>query len=201
MLRIIGDVHGKFSEYLKICRESPYPTLQVGDMGFDYSSLNELDPSVHKFIAGNHDNYQNLPLHGLSDFGKLDTPPLFYVRGGHSIDRALRTPGLDWFPYEELNLYEMHRALSAYRKARPSVMVTHEPPGFISKKLGNPEVLNHYGYAVDWTSQTAQLLQEMFVIHKPQYWFFGHMHVSFNEVIRRCNFVGLNELEVVDFES
>jgi len=56
MIRIFGDVHGNIEDYVLCTKQAP-SSVQLGDMGFDYSSLNELDPRFHVFVGGNHDNY------------------------------------------------------------------------------------------------------------------------------------------------
>lgn len=55
-LRLIGDVHGHYDDYLRLARGAEY-SIQLGDMGFNYAALNQLDPEHHQFVAGNHDNY------------------------------------------------------------------------------------------------------------------------------------------------
>lgn len=56
-LRLIGDVHGDIqSQYVPTAQAAKY-SIQLGDMGFNYAALNELDPQQHLFLGGNHDNY------------------------------------------------------------------------------------------------------------------------------------------------
>jgi hypothetical protein len=97
-LRIIGDVHGKFQDYIALTKECDY-SIQVGDMGFDYSELRVLSKDDHKFIGGNHDNYDKYygsphalgstitigmgKDFGIATHGGLD---FFFLRGGFSID-------------------------------------------------------------------------------------------------------------------
>jgi hypothetical protein len=54
-LAIIGDIHGKKDIHENIMREYEY-TLQIGDLGFDYSYLDSYDSSKHMFFPGNHDD-------------------------------------------------------------------------------------------------------------------------------------------------
>lgn len=54
--RVIGDVHGHLDSYVQVAEQARC-SLQVGDMGFDYKGLDGLDPELHRFIGGNHDNY------------------------------------------------------------------------------------------------------------------------------------------------
>jgi hypothetical protein len=55
-LRLFGDVHGYIRSYAEIAKQVPC-SIQVGDMGFDYKKLSDLDPARHVFVGGNHDNY------------------------------------------------------------------------------------------------------------------------------------------------
>ena len=54
-VRIIGDVHGKYGEYLHLTDDAEY-SIQLGDMGFSYNHMKELNPLNHTFFGGNHDN-------------------------------------------------------------------------------------------------------------------------------------------------
>ena len=55
IVRIVGDVHGKFDGYINLIKDCEY-SLQVGDMGFNYEQLSALNPSKHQFMGGNQDN-------------------------------------------------------------------------------------------------------------------------------------------------
>jgi hypothetical protein len=49
-ITIIGDVHGKYKRYHEIIREKdhhPY-TIQLGDFGFDYGTVFNVDDQKHK---------------------------------------------------------------------------------------------------------------------------------------------------------
>ena len=73
-IRIIGDVHQYYDSYFSLAEECEY-SLQVGDMGFNYEPLKQLDSNNHKFIGGNHDNYDtyNSCSHVIeSDYGSKD---------------------------------------------------------------------------------------------------------------------------------
>jgi hypothetical protein len=43
---------------------------------------------------------------------------------------------------------------------------------------------------------TGWALQELFNIHQPKYWYFGHYHNSWSMIINGTRFKCLNELEV-----
>ena len=193
-LRLIGDVHAPLEEYIKLASGADY-SIQVGDLGFNYVGIEALDPTRHRVLAGNHDNYfttddgkcfDNQTAHFLGDYGTLqlpDCPSIFYVRGGRSIDRHNRTDGVDWFPHEELSYRQLSEAIFAYSQAKPEVVISHECPAF----LVNEVVRENRGMR---QSTTAHALEAMWTNHQPKAWFFGHFHhdwsISFRGTYFRC---------------
>lgn len=215
-LRIIGDVHGKFQEYIALTKGCDY-SIQVGDMGFDYSELRAINEDNHKFIGGNHDNYdkyyaspyvvQGAQLDkdfGTATHGGLD---FFFVRGGFSIDWKQRQKSFlmggakTYWDNEELSIEEMEMALWLYQKMKPDVMITHECPRSISKHVGDNKILGMFGYNPDrFTTKTSELLEMMFQYHQPKMHFFGHYHVPFNKIINGTRFICLPELGYFDMK-
>jgi len=194
MLTLIGDAHGQYDRYVKMARKRDY-TVQVGDLGFKYGCLDCLDPERHKVVGGNHDNYSIIAdwPHYLGDFGNcsLGGVDFFFYRGAYSIDRQDRTIGLNWWAEEELKIEAFMEARELYRKTKPRVVVTHDCPELVS-----PDFL-HPGARI-YQNITGWALQELFNIHEPDLWVFGHYHVS-KSVKRGCTkFVCLNELETFE---
>lgn len=198
MLTLIGDVHGKYSKYLEIIPTLEY-SVQLGDFGFNYSRLMGVDPTRHRIIGGNHDNYavhnerffKQTP-HFLGDFGchTLGNVNFFFVRGGRSIDNALRSPGIDWWVDEELTYKNASKALTLYKQVKPDIVLSHECPESVIDRLPIKK-LNVT------RSLTSQMLQAMFEAHKPAKWYFGHYHVSCKLNVDGTTFQCLNELETV----
>jgi predicted phosphodiesterase len=215
-LRIIGDVHGKFQEYIALTKGCDY-SIQVGDMGFDYSELRAINEDNHKFIGGNHDNYdkyyaspyvvQGAQLDkdfGTATHGGLD---FFFVRGGFSIDWKQRQRSFlmggakTYWDNEELSIEEMEMALWQYQKMKPDVVITHECPRSISKHVGDNKILEMFGYNPDrFATKTSELLEMMFQYHQPKMHFFGHYHVPFNKIINGTRFICLPELGYFDMK-
>ena len=214
--RIIGDVHGHISEgqactlprnkgkyYLDLIKDCEY-SLQLGDMGFDYSPLMGLDFGRHCFIGGNHDNYdvtEDIPNY-VKDFGKLNMGGIevFYCRGAFSIDKEdrLRIKHKCWWAEEELTYAEGLRALASYERAKPKIMVTHDCPIQIARLIGNPQVLRNYGFnPTTFNTSTQQLLQAMFEIHQPDLWVFGHFHQNWQEEVNGTKFICVDELNYI----
>lgn len=193
-LTFIGDPHGKVNEYKSIT-EKYKKTICVGDFGFktqwEWHKKN-IDPTHHWLVPGNHD-YPPM-FHEdfcLGDFAYMSwLGELFSVRGADSIDKHLRTEGIDWFANEELTYAEGMKCLDYYEKCQPKIVVSHDCPQSVMTSLfGYPE-----------KSRTRQLLEAMFEAHKPNLWVFGHHHKSKDVDILGTRFVCLAELETLTIE-
>jgi len=197
MLTVIGDVHGHYAQYERIARKREY-TVQLGDLGFKYGCLNNLSQNHHKIIAGNHDNYDIIGLfpHYLGDYGNcsLGGVNFFFYRGAYSIDRQYRTIGIDWWEQEQVNIEQFMKARELYRETKPDIVITHDCPESINYHLLPPGA-NRYQNMTGWA------LDELFNIHQPKMWRFGHYHKSWRMTIKGTDFRCLNELEVEEIVS
>lgn len=196
-ITIIGDVHGKLERYKELIAQHEF-TICVGDFGFK-KEWSEIWPFVfdklpqqHKCNPGNHDFGPYLSDHPFScgNYGWWPAYRLFTVRGADSIDKHLRTEGVDWFANEELNYQEQLEAFDFYCKVKPRIVASHDCPQMVMEQLfGYPE-----------KSQTRAMLQAMFEEHKPEMWIFGHHHKSKDEIIDGTRFICLKELETLTIE-
>lgn len=203
MFTAIGDVHGKFNEYLKLTEEHA-KTVQVGDMGFDYSPLAGLSLD-HLWFPGNHDNYDTLPWQPncLGDWGVVEVEGLspFFIRGAFSIDLVYRQGEMlggspkTWWWQEELRFSQMMACLETYKTTKPSIVLSHAAPLIAVNELGNPNIMRKFGWGADYVSMTSSFLQEVFDSHQPDLWVFGHYHTSWNKNISGTEFRCLRELE------
>lgn len=200
LLKILGDVHGQMEPYIYMASQAEY-SICLGDIGFasDYRQLSKLDPTKHRCIGGNHDDYHNLTPHFLGDFGVYTIPEfgdIFFVRGAFSIDVDYRTPGIDWFPEEELNRQQMEDCLKLYQEVKPDFVLTHDAPLSVISCMGLPNLPNYFKLG---NQRTPRLLDMMFNSHEPRYHFFGHFHKDWSATIRGTEFRCLNILNYVDF--
>lgn len=192
-LRIIGDIHGYQKWYKRLVSghkssglSKPEYTIQVGDLGFTYNCLDDIDPERHKVLGGNHDNYDimgDYP-HFLGDFGVYTIPEfgdIFFVRGAFSIDRATRDIGVNWWEEEELTVEQGNAAIKLYGEVKPDFVITHACPLNVVPHVANPMIAHNYGFATSVIkTKTAQLLQAMASVHRPKIHFFGHYHTDFD---------------------
>ena len=195
-MRIIGDVHGKYEQYLNLVQDKDC-SVQVGDFGFRYECLAVagLRPDLHRIIGGNHDNYEiigQVP-HYLGDYGRANVAGVdfFFIRGERSVDAYHRIEGRNWWRNEELDMPQGYAAIKAYAAAKPELVITHGCPADILQHV----VTNTQKYA---PSRTSQLLNAMFEAHRPKLWVFGHHHTSQRLKVSGTEFICLDELEAID---
>lgn len=195
---IIGDVHGNV-KYYKYLIESLFPimwksneieTIQLGDFGFKYSFdtfekdiFDKNEPKKNMISFGNHDYYPylNKPYScGNWSFEENDGYNLMTIRGAKSIDKGVRTEGVDWFDNEEMSYKELDELLDIWADLRPDVVVSHDIPQFVQQKI--------FHFADQ--SITRNYLQMMFEIHQPKLWLFGHYHqdkeLTVNGTLFKC---------------
>jgi len=197
-MRIIGDVHGKYERYLNAINKTDF-SVQLGDFGFDYSILDNVDSNHHRIIAGNHDNYDyvgDYP-HFLGNFGNVEFNgfSFFFVRGGLSVDKAIRTEGINWWREEELNYKEMNDCQIEYEKVKPNMVLSHECPLFLINQVATNS------FKIENPSQTARFLEMLWKIHKPKLWVSAHHHTNKEFYICRTKFVSLGELQSIEITN
>lgn len=194
-IRLVGDVHGRFAEFHRILDASPYPVLQVGDLGVGFGNPTGEEILLERdswwFIRGNHDNPEvcrNMGAHLPGCYMAADR--MFVMGGAKSIDRAERTEGLDWWPDEEEGYNELSHLLREWGMTQPEFVVTHEGPFWVVQAM--------FRYAAPFTSVTSRFLDLLLEIHRPKVWVFGHHHKSASLWSGGTHFRALAELECVD---
>jgi hypothetical protein len=211
-IRFIGDVHGHFARYETILKNSPYPTIQVGDMGIGFrrwphgelSSNPPYDKMVaggHRFIRGNHDNPAVCGKHSqyVSDGTMMNG--LMFVGGALSIDKVQRVEGYSYWPDEELSIQKLNHLVTQFEVMEPTIMVTHECPDTIAELVVNEGRATSIKLDPRFASRTRQAFQSMFELYQPKLWIFGHWHVPFDKVINGTRFVCLPELATMDVDT
>jgi hypothetical protein len=199
-LRIIGDIHGYIEIYQRLVQPVEY-SVQLGDMGWGgepkkfFETLNQIDASRHRIVAGNHDDYGQMSAHFLGDYGSYSIPlhegmfEFFFIRGAYSVDRAMRLPGLSWWDNEQLTWEQGWSCLDVYREVKPRTVFTHDCPEEICYLLGVHTRTDWGGFR---PTVTHRILQSCFEVHKPELWVFGHHHKRFREEYKGTTFLCLD---------
>lgn len=207
--RFVGDVHGHKYELSLVLNNIPddvTSVVQVGDMGVGFGqsdywheSLEDMLQAVNgRFIRGNHDNpCQCKEMCTWIQDGRIENDVMF-IGGAWSVDYQWRTMGVDLWEDEELSYEEFDRLISTYEMIKPRVMVTHDCPLSVSKKLFIDTGKSFS--SAQYKTRTGSALEEMFRIHKPELHLFGHWHCDADEVIDGTRFICLDELSYVDVD-
>lgn len=210
ILRIFGDTHGWhewYKQQIMAANLVGIKTFHVGDFGIGFPRGEKWDnywlkdsdnfAEMNSVIGGNHDNplfTQNSPLFVPRYSFKNG---IFSAHGAFSIDRGWRTEGINWWAKEELTPFEMDEAKELYIQSKPDIVITHDGPlealrYMFPMQMMNPDIR---------PSRTQLFLQDLFEIHRPKYWFFGHWHhTMYIEDIEECNFQCIGERDWVDFD-
>ena len=194
-ITVIGDVHGKYDHYHKIIiknEDHPY-TIQLGDFGFKYETLKNIDSTRHLILPGNHDNYHDCYNHAhfLGDYGytSLNRVNFFYYRGAYSIDRQDRTIGINWWEQEQVTIDQFMKARELYREIKPDIFLSHDCPDFMVRHYIGP-------YSRMYENITNWALGELYKIHHPKLWIHAHYHQSKTTIYENTKFICLDELEI-----
>ena len=215
LVRLVGDIHGKFYDYEvhslgRGIRHNtdhvPAYSVQVGDFGIGFNSpywhdqVNSwmIDNPTHRFIRGNHDNPELCKtMAGYIPDGTVEKD-VMYVGGAWSIDHAWRTPGVSWWPDEELSYEELDKLVTKFGQVKPRVMITHDCPTSVAHKMFISNVLGLSSSIIK--TRTGEAFQAMFELHQPEFHFFGHWHYTRQATINGTRFVCLGELDFVDID-
>ena len=197
-MRIIGDVHGKTDQYKQLIANVDH-SIQLGDFGFrtQWERLVDVNANNHKIIGGNHDDYDFAPTtdHYLGEYGGLNFHgfEFYFVRGAYSVDKNMRTAGIDWWYGEQLKIRDFYEMVDGFKNTKPEIVLSHDcPESILPYFLSNTDKI--------WPSVTNQGLQFLLESHLPKLWIFGHHHKSKAININGTVFLCLGELDYFDYD-
>ena len=212
LVRFIGDMHGSMKKYKKLIKSAPEGiSLQLGDFGvgfyYPYTTklmgqnppFDTMAKGSHYFIRGNHDNPTVCKQHKFwVEDGTYapNAPDVFCIGGATSIDQAYRTEGYTWWEDEELSYGEWLRIMDKWEAEKPDILATHDVPEEVVMAIIAPRA--HYTHF--YKSRTCQALNNLFEIHRPSLVLHGHHHISYREVYKGTEFIGVGESEYIDLE-
>ena len=200
-LVLVGDIHGKFRPFHALAERvlgRGVAVVQIGDFGHGFldagmaASARDFfgeNAGACGFIRGNHDDPEACRMMpGWIPDGHHDAArDIMFVGGAFSVDRHLRTQGLDWWEDEECSIAELNGIFDRYVEVKPRIMVTHDAPSR-AIEAAFPRV-QHFRPL----SRTTQAFDAMFEAHRPDAWIFGHWHRSASAVVEGTRFQCLGE--------
>ena len=202
-IMVVGDIHaewGKFNELIN--KKQPDIILQCGDFGY-WPSYKEYHPHHIKndeckiyWCDGNHEEFSKL----LTIKRHEIRPNIFYMKrgstlilpdgkivlfmgGAESIDKHLRTPGIDWFLEEVITQKDFNNLPSEDTKI--DIVISHTCPLEVDlgDKFKDREPLKD-------CSRVA--LSRILEMYKPSLWYFSHWHTYKEGFIQNCKWTCLN---------
>lgn len=189
-------MHGKFGRLRKIIQPGDVLAGDVG-IGFSDTMIPPYKMPNISYIRGNHDNpeyvkidpWKEVGWNYIKDGSVIDG--VLYIGGAWSTDRYWRTPGLNWWPGEEISALEQQEILTNLINytGRIHTVVSHDCP--VYSYVGN-------NYKPTSTSEFLDELRRKVLLgnKKPEKWIHGHHHVPLRYSIDAVEFVSLGELEV-----
>lgn len=117
-----------------------------------------------------------------------DGRTVLFMGGAYSIDKAYRTPHVDWFPEEVISEEDMRHLPDT----KVDIVISHTCPSFVAKNL----ILPHHYYGVGKViDQSCSHLDKVFDKYNPSLWYFGHWHIQQNMYVNGAFFQCLNEMQ------
>jgi len=196
MSLVVGDIHGEFG-YLNslIHKKQPTVILQVGELGYwpKFRSKTQIKSPNTKiyFCDGNHEDHDSLKtlennevyenVYYMKRGSTLDLPDgrtVLFMGGAFSIDWEHRTPGIDWFPFEELVTEE---DINKIPDKKIDIVISHTAP----KEF----YISNIDYSIPDPSR--ECLSQILEKYHPKLWYFGHFHSYMNGFDYGCKWTGL----------
>lgn len=206
-----GETHGGM-EFLYPKMRKRHPDADeiiiCGEEGFGfnrddavrgYANLIQKKPYI-SFIRGNHSNpevcktFKGPEIRFIED-GSIENGVLF-IGGAASIDRDYRTPGLDWWPDEELSEQRFEEIIKEVneRKYEIHTVVTHDAPRAVQSFI-LPEHKPIIQTRTDFYLEEIRKILNPFISR----WIFAHYHIgrqfSYEGVLYTC----LSDSNIVDY--
>ncbi|WP_190273555.1 metallophosphoesterase family protein [Crystallibacter crystallopoietes] len=200
---VVGDLHGNLGWCRHVikaaAREGISTIFQVGDAGFCWPGRDKfrfdaklsrllIDRDIRLiFIAGNHDNHDELEALevGSEGLAKLREGIFLLPRGGrinhagltigglggaYSIDRKWRTEGADWWAQEEVQPDDVAKLAAG---GPVDVLFTHDVPDFVTMKSELDLPVEESARA----DVSRVLLTGAILATRPRHVFCGHWHM------------------------
>jgi predicted phosphodiesterase len=184
---IAGDIHNEFSELnILINKKKPDLVICCGDFGYWPKASWGIPLSYIKlqgtkkvlWCDGNHEDHWSLRdresdemepgiiyMPRGSTYTLEDGRTIMFMGGGYSIDKDMRTIGVNWFPEEVITQSDLYDLPDV----KVDIFITHTCPVELLH-----DMMKHYPGKGFEPSNKA--LSELWKMYKPDLWFFGHWH-------------------------
>lgn len=202
ILIICGDF-GYWPMLQEVHVKSGWGISDVSYVRGESNCLKGIKPGKTKiyWVDGNHEQhselnkYQDGKIHELekniffcsrgSSLTLPDGRNILFIGGANSIDKNMRTEGLDWFREETISNKDYDFAMSHDKKI--DIIVSHTCPEYFAPALMQGNMSKIY-------DPSCKALDGLFNTYKPDQWFFGHWHFYKEGYYNGCYWTCLNYL-------
>jgi hypothetical protein len=147
------------------------------------------------FCEGNHEDLEDLETRinpimpyvyhmkrGTKHYlGDDDGRTILFMGGAESTDKAVRTPGKDWFPQESITQQDIY----LLPDIKIDIVVSHTAPYYFD--IIDPTLEDN--------SPSRAALNAVFDKYHPAKWYFGHFHTFKKGTYQGCEWTGLADVE------
>lgn len=201
-LIVTGDIHGDFSYLNKLInKKKPDMIWCCGDFGYwpNHSNIKQLSfikPQDTKILwcDGNHEDHWALRDREKNEIvpnviymprGSIYTLPdnrnVMFFGGAESIDKEIRTEGIDWFREEIIT----QKDFIDLPDVDIDIFITHTCPLELVDTMKER-------YTCKDIEPSNIALSELWKIYKPKTWIFGHWHTYLNIQMNGTDFYCLD---------
>ena len=106
---------------------------------------------------------------------------VLFMGGAYSIDKSMRTMGVDWFPEETISWGDMMNLPDC----KVDIVISHTCP---------VSFLPYLNIGVKANDPSCEALENILLKYRPTEWFHGHWHLSRHGYVKGCNIHCLNVL-------
>jgi Icc-related predicted phosphoesterase len=200
MIYVLGDLHGDWIKLHNIQEHlnTDDVIIQVGDFGIYERELNNLAiefpngfPCKVYVIDGNHEDFNIINAWSkdeLTEFHKnffyvprgyvmeIEGKLFGFLGGAESIDKAWRTPGVDWFAEERVSQDDVDKLHKNVDGRELDVLVAHCPPQFVNQANFPRLRESDWELPLGWIDESAWKVSKAYWAVKPKMMYCGHMH-------------------------
>lgn len=211
-ISVLGDVHGKDWIVTRAIAQSSDESdllVQVGDFWcYSKKQLKNISYNCKRynkslvFLPGNHEDWDKLDAYSTENIMEI-YPRIYYapigsraiiggktvqfIGGAVSIDKKLRTVGVDWFPQETISMKQYHHIVANHRE-NVDVVFAHDCP----LDVVLPPLEFHASSLpsdIDYQcGEHRRLLQDIVNVVQPSLLIHGHYHSYYNHHITHFNY-------------
>ncbi len=222
---IAGDWHGNTKYAIRAVehakKNNAYMIWHVGDFGFNFenSFMQPLNAALKAnymqliFAQGNHDNPYILTAGSNNKIGlvelksnifhaprnwryKLNSTSFLFLGGAVSVDRTWRTPGVDWWHEEVINIAEAEQAMS---DGYADIMVCHDVPDGVDIRAIQNNPMGWPAHALREAQAHREVLRAVVDEVKPKMLFAGHYHTRESHILKGKDYT--TQVEILDCDG